>query len=148
MSGSNIRIEKLGTDNYEVWRTEMRCYLLHNKLWHAVQFGQDAAPSKADAEHACALILLHVERMHCATIQHIDNARDVWEAQEQTSRGGKYARKLRLHRELHQVVKSSSEGIQSYVARLRRICVHLMAVGVRVSDDESIPALLASLPAA
>jgi hypothetical protein len=127
MSGSNVRIEKLGADNYEVWRTEMRCYILHNKTWHAVQFAQDAVPSKADAEHACTLILLHVERMHYATIQRMNNARDVWEALERTSRRGKYARKLRLRLELHKVVKSSSEGIQSYVARPRRICVHLMA---------------------
>ena len=143
-----IRIDKLGTTNYEIWRVQMRCFLVHHRLWDAVRFEHTAAPSAADAERACALILLHVEEMHFATIQHLENADDVWKALERTCRGGTYARKLRLRRELHHIVKSSSESVQSYVARLRRVCVDLMAVGVRVTDDESIPALLAGLPAA
>jgi hypothetical protein len=81
-------------------------------------------------------------------IQHMEDASDVWTALERMSKGGRYARKLRLRRELQMITKSSAEGIQGFVARLRRICVDLMAVGVSVSDDESIPALLAGLPTA
>jgi hypothetical protein len=68
MSGNSFRVEKLSTSNYEVWRVQMRCFLVHNKLWHTVRH-TDARPSAADAEHACALILLHVEEMHFATQQ-------------------------------------------------------------------------------
>jgi hypothetical protein len=112
MSGNVVRIEKLGTDNYEVWCGQMRCFLIHNKLWHAVSFEPTAKPSKADADHACALILLHVDVMHFATIQHMTNAVDVWDALAKSSRGVVYARRLRLRRELHHSVMSGGESVQ------------------------------------
>jgi hypothetical protein len=132
MSGNTFRIEKLGTSKYETWRVQMRCFLSHRGLWHTVRIDPDALPPAADSERACALILLHVEELHFATIQHLEDADACWEALERTPRGGRYARKLRLRRDLHQVVESGSEDIQTYVARLgrdtyvarlRRICV-------------------------
>jgi hypothetical protein len=108
-----------------------------------VRFEGDARPSASDAKRACALILLHVEEMHHAAIQHLKCAASVWKTLEQTSRDGRCARTLRLRRELHQTVKSTSEPVQGYVARLRQICVELMAVGVTVGDDEAIPAFVA-----
>jgi hypothetical protein len=148
MFGNSICIEKLGTDNNEVWRVQMRCYLVHSKLCHTVKFAPDTVPRKADVDHACALILLHVDVMHFATIQHLTSATDVWDTLERTSRGGVYARKLRLRRELHHSIMGGSESVQVYVARIRRICADLLAVGVTVKDDETVPALLAGLPAA
>jgi hypothetical protein len=127
-------------------KVQMRCYLIHSKLWKCVKFENDAQPSASDAERACALILLHIEEMHCANIQHLECAASVWKTLEQTSRGGRYARKLRLRRELHQIVKSASGSVQGYVARLRWIHVDLMAVGVTVGDDASIPAFLLASP--
>jgi hypothetical protein len=106
-----VRIVKLGTDNYEVWCVQMRCFLIHNKLWHAVSFEPAAKPSEADADHACARILLHVDVMHFATIQHMTNAADVWDALAKSSRGGVYARRLRLRRELHHSVMSGGESV-------------------------------------
>jgi hypothetical protein len=141
MSGNVVRIEKLGTDNYEVWCVQMRCFLFHSKLWQAVRFEPTEKPSKADAEHACALIPLHVDVMH------MTNAADVWDALEKSARGGVYARRLRLRRELHHSVMSGDESVQVYVVRIRRICADLLAVGVSVTDDEAVPALLAGLPA-
>jgi hypothetical protein len=110
MSGNVVRIEKLGTDNYEVWCIQMRCFLIHNKLWHAVSFEPTAKPSEADADNACALILLHVDVMHPASIQHMANAA-VWDALAKSSRGGVYARRLRLRRELHHSVMSGGESV-------------------------------------
>jgi hypothetical protein len=136
----------MDTCEHEVWRVQMRCFLVHNKLWHTVRH-TDARPWAADAEHACALILLHVEEMHFATIQHLESAAEVWDVLERTCRGGRYARKLRLRRELHHSVMSGGESVQVYVARVRRICADLIAVGVSVTDDEIVPALLAGLPA-
>jgi hypothetical protein len=127
----------------------MRCFLIHNKLWHAVSFEPTAKPSEADteADHACALILLHVDVMHFATIQHVTNAAYVWDALAKSSRGGVYARRLRLRRELHHSVMSGGESVQVNVARIRRICANLLAVGVTLTDDEAVPELLAGLPA-
>jgi hypothetical protein len=139
MSESNIRIEKPGTSNFEVWQVQMRCYLIHSKLWKCVKSEDDAQPSASDAERACALILLHVKEMHNATIQHLECAARAWKTLEQTSRSGRYALKFRLRRELHQIVKSASESVQGYIARLRLICVDLMILGVSFGDDESIP---------
>jgi hypothetical protein len=124
-----------------------KCFLIHSKLWHAVRFEPTEKPSKASAEHACALILLHVDAMHFATIQHMTNAADVWDALEKSARGGVYARRLSLRRELHHGVMSGDESVQVYVARIRRICADLLAVGGSVTDDEAVPALLAGLPA-
>jgi hypothetical protein len=146
MSGSSIRIEKLGTANYEVWHVHMRCYLIHSKLWQCVKFEDDAQPSASGAERACAFILMHVEEMHYAAIQHLECAASVWKTLEQTCRGRRCPRKLRLRRELHHIMKSASESVQGYVARLLQICVDLLAEGVTVGDDESIPALLAGPP--
>jgi hypothetical protein len=105
-------------------------------------------PPTADADQACALILLHVDVMHYATIQHLTSAAEVWDSLERTSRGGVYARKLKLRRELHHSVMGGGESVQVYVARIRLICVDLLAVGVSVADDEVVPALLAGLTAA
>jgi hypothetical protein len=96
MTGSNIRIENLGTDKYEVWCVQMRCYLIHSKLWHAVRVEPDQKPSAADNDHACALILLNVDVIHYATIQHLKSADKVWDILEKTSRGGVYATKAQV----------------------------------------------------
>jgi hypothetical protein len=46
------------------------------------------------------------------------------------------------------MVKGLSESVQVYVARIRRVCADLLNLGVKVSDDEVTPALLAGLPSA
>jgi hypothetical protein len=85
--------------------------------------------------------------MHNLTIQNLKSADEVWDILEKT-RGGVYTRKLRLRRELHHSVMSGGESVQMYVARIRRICADLLAVGVTVSNDEVVSAPLAGLPAA
>jgi hypothetical protein len=84
MSGS-IRIEKLSTINYEVWCVQMSCHLVHHKLWHTVRVHPSAQPSEADDNHACALILVHVEELHFATIQHRQSASEIWKARSRAS---------------------------------------------------------------
>lgn len=176
MSVQSVRIERLNTSNYEVWRVQMRCLLVHHGLWRAVQqrtgatssapgsahvettAGGDDAPTVAvastsstalsaeDKMRACALMLLHVETVYFSVIQNVECPDEMWSILERICRGSVYARKLRLRRQLHSVKMGSGETVNEYIARIRRTVADLGAVGVQITDDEVVPAMLSGLP--
>ena len=146
--------EKLGTANYATWAVDMKWLLVSKGLWSIVTAdplpaGSDAADLDKEAEHngkAMALMGLHVEKFHKATIASCSTAREAWEKLKAQFQAKSTARRIQLRKDLHQLAKKDNETITQYIARGRALYSELISIGHTIEEQEVVWSVLGGLP--
>lgn len=104
----------------------------------------NAADPKSDK--ALALITLCVEDYHLPEISSCQNAKEAWDALEQTYRARSIANQLTLMRDLNTIRMGPNEPVAKYIGRARSIRDQLQAAGRPVDADTVVLAVLNGFP--
>lgn len=143
-SVSTVRIEKLDTDNYGIWRQKMKALLLSKELWSVID--GDDSEDKKKSNQVMGLLLLHVSDFHLGLADEVATAKGLWDKLESTFKAKFMARRLLLRQQLNSLRKESTESITEYVARAKSIASELEAVGHKPEASELALPVLSGLP--
>ena len=141
---ASVDIDKLGNDNYAVWRQKMRSYLIIKDLWAAV--AREGAITPGADQKALAQLTLHVKDQHLPLLSKAATAAEAWQMLEAVYQAQSTARQLHLKRELNCLRKEPHEPLTQYVSRATDMRDQLLAAGHTVEDQELILCILAGLP--
>jgi hypothetical protein len=131
-STEKIQFEKLGSDNYASWKTQMQLYLTHKDLDHTIEEETrttevlaartttvKAAEQKAQKK-ALALIGLRVQDEYLGVIKDAEqSARTAWVSFERMFQSVTNARKLMLRQKLASLKMEPGEMAAKYIARAK-----------------------------
>jgi hypothetical protein len=134
--------EKLGTDNYSIWRTRMRGFLQSKGLGAAIMNAEDA-----DNEKAKGLLIMCVEDQHLQTVSTAETAADAWTALENLYQQRSTASRIRLKREMSTLRKRDDESVAEYISRARSLADQIEAAGAEMDEDSILHSVLSGLPA-
>jgi hypothetical protein len=136
-----LSFKKLDVDNYATWQAKMRSLLTIKECIGAITNAADAKSAKA-----LALITLCVEDYHLPEISSCNNAKEAWDALEQTYRARSIANQLTLMRELNTIRMGPNEPVAKYIGRARSIRDQLQAAGRPVDTNTVVLAVLNGFP--
>lgn len=133
--------EKLGTDNYAIWRTRMKGFLLSKDLGAAIE-----EPEHKDSEKARGLLIMCVEDQHLQTVSTAESAAAAWTALENLYQQQSTAARIMLRREMATLRKRDDEGVAEYISRARSLADRIQASGAELDDDSLMHSVLSGLP--
>lgn len=136
-----LGFKKLDVNNYATWQPKMKSLLTIKDCVGAIT---NAADPKSDK--ALALITLCVEDYHLPEISSCQNAKEAWDALEQTYRARSIANQLTLMRDLNTIRMGPNEPVAKYIGRARSIRDQLQAAGRPVDADTVVLAVLNGFP--
>ena len=111
---SKFGFQKLGDNNYAIWRIQMKGLLATKDCLRAI-----SEPTDDNREKAMGLMIMCAEDQHLATIEQANNAAEAWTALEAMYQQTSTANLVQLRRQLTTLEKKADESIQQYVARAR-----------------------------
>ena len=145
MDNDKINVEKLDTNNYQAWSTDVKYYLKMKGWWAAVE--GNPADDDQDAK-AMSVIGLSLKRHQQQLIANCDTAEDAWNTLANIHMAKNNASKMLYRRQLTSLSKADDEPLAKYFGRARGIWDNLVAAGQNVEESDVVFSLLMGLPPA
>ena len=150
-----VSMVPLNSSNYCTWKIQCKMALIKEGLWGIVN-GTEAAPAEgaeaqakfvARRDKALATIVLAMEPslLYLVGNDPTDPV-TVWRALSEQFQRRTWANKLELKRKLFSLRLAEGGSVQDHIKLMTEICDELSAIGERVSDEDRVVYLLASLP--
>ena len=136
LSTANCHVAKLGDSNYTRWKRDMTIYLQDVNLWEVVT---QPAPDPVTPEwtrkdrHALAIIHNCCDPLRQDLFAQCDHAHAAWAKLATTFESRDPATVQRLYFAFHNIRKSSTESMLTYISRVKSSALQLASVGEVVS---------------
>ena len=147
---NRMKIEKLhGRSNWASWKFEMEMVLMEKDLWD-VTTQEPETPSLTDKikrqqQRARARIALSLDRSEQLHVRSIQSPAAMWEALCSIYDAKDQASQLVKRSQFLTMTMSTSEGIQSWMSRVKTEAANAKDIGCSITDDDSISVLLNGL---
>ena len=145
----------LNSLNYSTWKVQCKMALIKDGLWDIVS-GTEREPTEEDeaqekfaakCNKALATIVLAMEPRLLSLIG--NDPTDpvaVWRVLSEQFQCKTWTNKLELKQKLFSLRLAEGGFVQDHIKIMTKICDELLAIGERVSDEDRVVYLLASLP--
>ena len=149
--------EKLGEDNYSVWKVYMEALLVRKQLMQVVDglkvLPQGSPGSKAvlafrrTQSEACAEIVLCLEPSQLPHARSPD-LKVIWDELDAVHRSRGFATRLALRRKFLFLTKKIDQSMLSWIGEVRNAAHHLQDADAEASEEDIILVLTQGLPSA
>lgn len=143
---SSLKCPMLNSSNYTVWSIRMKTLLNVNKVWGAVEKGEDDG-DKDDL--ATALLFQSIPETIILQVGGLDTAKEIWDAIKTRNVGAdrvKEARLQTLMAEFDRLRMKETEKIDEFVGKLTEITSKAAALGEEIEEPKIVQKFLKSLP--
>ena len=150
-SFSDIKIEKLGEDNFHVWKQKVELLLalkdLDDHLTSTRPTDEDELSKwkKQDAK-ARAIIGLTVSDEHLDHVRDTDSAADMWNAICDVFQRKTLLNRINARRSFYTAKMREDEKMLQFINRVRHLASDLMSMEVNVEEEDIAMAILCGLP--
>lgn len=148
-SGSGLpSIEKLqGSSNFDTWKFDVECILVHDDLWQYVESSpKDNADDKRKDQKARTKICLLIEN-HCKVhVRRAKTAFETWNNLKTAYEDKGVNNRCRLLARLVSLKSSLFNSITEYVTELMRVSHQLSDLGKEIDDELLAALMLQGLP--
>ena len=148
-------IVPLGGKNFPTWKTQMRMALIKESLWEIVS-GTEVAPAETEVakynayvmkkNRALATIVLGIDPSLLYLLGEPTDPKVVWDTLCSHFQKKTWANKLSLRRKLYNLRLKDGGSIQEHIKSMTEIFEELTIVGDKISEEDRVVHLLASLP--
>ena len=143
----------LNGSNYSTWKVQCKMVLLKQQLWGIVS-GMQTAPEGADEldefkvkrDKALATLVLAVEPSLLYLLGEPKDPKTVWDILQGQFQKKTWANKLCLRRKLYRLKLGEGESVHEHIKELTETFNDLSLLGDKITDEDSVVHLLASLP--
>ena len=153
MTSDGARIEKLGINNWAVWKRQINFLLKFKKLFSVVNPDASDSSTRAsskdaaeNSEEAQGIIGLHVENNLLRDTEEAENAQAAWDLLENHLEAKDASSLLLLRQQLTTLHKEPTEAISVSLARARDLRSSLTTAGSDVQEAEVVLSVLGGLP--
>lgn len=150
-----VSVVPLNSSNYSTWKVQCKMALIKDGLW-AIVSGKEVEPAESEEarakfaarrDKALATIVLAMEpRLLYLVGNDPTDPVAVWRVLSEQFQRKTWANKLELKRRLFSLRLAEGGSVQEHIKIMTEICDELAAIGERVSDEDRVVYLLASLP--
>ena len=153
---SSVAVVPLNGSNYATWKIQCRMALIKDGLWSIVNGteeapGEDAAAERrtkfaARKDRALATIVLSVEPSLLYLLGDLQDPIQVWKKLEDQFQKKSWVNKLSLRCKLYSLKLEEKNSVQDHIRRMTEIFDELSVVGDKISEEDRVVHLPASLP--
>ena len=147
-----FKIEKLGDNNFHVWKQKVELVLAFRELEDFITEQTPPTDSdellkwkKKDAK-AKAVIGLTISDEHLDHVRDTETAFDMWNAILNIFQRRTLLNKLRARRNFYSVQMEEGERVLTYINRVRQLAFDLKSMDVDVKDEDIAMSVLCGLP--
>ena len=151
---SNLRIEKLNSENYYNWKFDVKMLLVGKDLWDIVtgeEIVDDEMPERDRASYkkrdnkALSVICLALSNNLKIYVRNAKSAQEAWNSLANHFEEKTLSRKIEFRKKLYEARMGNSTMVE-HVNNLRTISEHLEALEDGVLEKDLVMILLSSLP--
>jgi hypothetical protein len=149
---STFHIDKLDSDNYELWRLQMRSVLIHSELWSYANGSVPKPKEKEEVlqwelknEKALASILLCVKSSQLVHVKNCENAKEAWDKLAEVHNPKGPATKVTLFKQLVYLKMKEGVNMETHLNTFFNLLDKLNGVEIVLPDELSTIILLTSL---
>ena len=143
----------LNGSNYNTWKVQCKMALLKQQLWGIVS-GTETAPEGADElaefkvkrDKALATLVLAVEPSLLYLLGEPQDPKTVWDILQGQFQKKTWANKLCLRRKLYRLKLREGGSVHEHIKELTETFNDLSVLGDKITDEDRVVHLLASLP--
>lgn len=156
MADSKLAIVPLKEGNYATWKLQCQMMLMKENLWSIVNGTETGPPDGADArerekfktrkDRALATIVLAVDPSLLYLLDKTEDPVYVWNKLQSQLQRKNWANKLMLRKRLYSLQLKEGESVQKHVKEVTELFNELSVIGEKMSDEDRVVHLLASLP--
>lgn len=147
---NQIPFERLkGRENFAIWKTQAKSFLVVKGLWKFVTKSLTPSSSAEDiekGEQALAHITLMLEPCTFSHIANATTAKEAWNKLIQAFENKSVSRKVDLLRQLVQMKLSECESMEEYVNNMILTSIQVTSAGLNLDDEIIASLMLAGLP--
>ena len=147
-------IAKLGSDNWNTWKFQIKNLLLAKGLWHYVCVLVEI-PNEENAEalvefrlkeqKALSLIVLSMKPSQLYLVTSCENPQEAWKALANHFEQKTLANKLFLKKRYFGMEMKGGNAVEAHLKEMKELTDHLATLSAPVSEDQVVT-LLGSLP--
>ena len=149
-----VSITPLKGPNYPTWKLQCKMALVRDAVWGIVS-GNEEAPAVDSDDHpkfvvrrdrALATIVLSIDPSLLYLIGDPVDPVDVWKKLGDQFQKKSWVNKLQLRKRLHTLGLKDGDSVQTHIKEMTEIFSELSIIGYKISDEDRVVYLLASLP--
>ena len=147
-----FKIEKLGDDNFHVWKQKVELVLAFRELEdHITEHELPSAPDKLrewkrrDAK-ARAVIGLTLSDDHLDHVRGAETALEMWNSVLNIFQGRTLLNKIKARRKFYSAKMEDDERVLVFINRVRQLASDLKSMEVSVNDEDIAMTILCGLP--
>ena len=149
-------VNKLSSDNYAVWKFQMK-HLLITKGLYTIVDGSEAAPAtsaeagvKAEyqgrAQRALSILALSVSDELVYLISDAQSAKSVWDKLASHFERNTVANKLFLKKQYFRTIMDEGTVMSQHIKHMKELTDKLAAIQAPIAEEDQVVTLLGSLP--
>ena len=147
-------ITPLKGSNYPTWKLQCKMGLMRDGVWGIVSGDEEAPEAGTDAypkfavrrDRALATIVLSIDPSLLYLIGDPEDPSVVWKKLGDQFQKKSWANKLHLRKRLHTLRLKDGDSVQTHIKEMTEIFSELSIIGDKISDEDRVVYLLASLP--
>ena len=150
-----VTVVPLNGSNYPTWKVQCQMVLIKDGLWSIVSSSEHSSdPSEADRYakfvarrgRVLAIVVLSIEPSLLYLIGDLEDPVIVWQKLSDQFQKKTWANKLELRRKLYSLRLKGGDSVQEHIKSMTEVFDTLSVIGDRVSEEDRVVHLLASLP--
>uniref|UniRef100_A0A0A1X768 Retrovirus-related Pol polyprotein from transposon TNT 1-94 n=1 Tax=Zeugodacus cucurbitae TaxID=28588 RepID=A0A0A1X768_ZEUCU len=149
---SNFLIEKLDSENYDVWSIQMRSILINTDQWLMVngdikRCAENADKWDYDDQKALANIILCVKPTEITNIKSCKTSAEAWKKLREVHMPCGPLQKVSLYKKLLGCSMSANQSMSCYLTSFVELVDKLAELNIELNEELKVIILLSSLPA-
>ena len=150
---ASVAIIPLDGNNYCTWRLQVKMALIRDNCWGIVN-GDEIAPTEASElqkynirkNRALALVVLAIDPKILYLVGDPDDPKTVWKLLADQFQKKSWSNRLALRRKLFSLRLGEGDSVQSHIKTMVEIFNELNAIEDKITEEDKVVYLLASLP--
>lgn len=146
---NGVRMEKLNSGNYTIWKFKMKMSLIKEDVWDMVDSGLTSSPTakeKKNDQKALEMICLSISDNQIIHVKDCETAKDAWNTLSEFYEKSTFVNKLFLRRRLMSKRLEAGGDLEEHVNDIIQMADQLKAAGEKFEDRDISNIILCSLP--
>ena len=148
-------IEKLNSNNWSIWKFQMKHLLMAKELWGFVDGSQQLGNNPSEEERstfqkksqkALSTIALSVSTSHLYLITSCEQPKEVWDTLKKHFERDSLGSKLFLKKQYFRAEMEEGTSMERHLKHMKELTDRLAAIGAPISEEDQVVTLLGSLP--